>query len=442
MDKNILVCGTGQSGIYSALLLKKLGAKVTLQDIKDKVVTTEDLEGIDLYLGKTPDDIVKDMDMVVLSPGIPFDSEFVKIARSHNVSVIGEFELASRYFDGLTLAITGTNGKTTTTMMVGDIMKLHASGVAVLGNIGVPYTKEVLSLSKDDVVVAEVSSFQLESIEEFRPHIASVLNLTQDHLDRHKTMENYGSIKERIFMNQKENDYLVLNKDDSYCLDMANRAKSKIFFFSTKTKLDQGAFLDGDNIVLKVNDTITNLLNINELKVIGNHNVENAMAAALMANLAGVPPEIIKKALLDFEPVAHRLELVRTKNGINFYNDSKATNPESAIKSLQAITKPIVLIAGGLNKNSDFTGFVRAFEKKVKTVVLIGQATQEILSVCKNLNFVDTIEATTMDDAVKIAFSNAKEGDAVLLSPACASFDMFNDFNHRGDTFKEIVKKL
>ena len=446
-DKKVLVCGMALSGVYSAILLKKLGAHVILQDIKD----TDDVRrqgkqlediGVELYLGKNPDEIVLDQDAIVLSPGIPLSLEFIKKAMQEGIYVIGEFELASKFCKCPVAAITGTNGKTTTTTLLGDIMKSFIENTAIVGNIGIPFTQEVSGLDESSFCVAEISSFQLETIDTFRPNISAVLNITPDHLDRHKTLENYIAMKERIFSNQKESDFLILNYDNPHCLDMKNRASCQVIFFSTKKELEEGVFLKGDDIWIRFNNMDFSLININELNIIGYHNVENAMAASAMALCAGVPQNIIYEALKEFKAVPHRMEYVGAVNDIIFYNDSKATNPDAATKSVESMTRPTILIGGGYNKDTPFDDWVKSFDKKVKYLVVIGSAKEDILSLCKKYNFKNAVSADTFEEAMNLAYENAESGDCVLLSPACASWDMFSSYEERGNLFKEFVFEL
>lgn len=443
-NKNVLVCGMALSGIHSAILLKKLGARVILQDkkdihdIKDQIKQLEDLN-IELLIGENPDHIILEQDIIVLSPGIPLTLPFIQKAIKEGIYVIGEFELASKLCKCPIAAITGTNGKTTTTTLLGEIMKLFIKNTALVGNIGIPFTQKVLDLDEDSFCVAEVSSFQLETIDEFHPHISAVLNITPDHLDRHKTFENYVATKELIFLNQTSKDFIILNYDNKYCLDMQNRAKAKPIFFSTKEELQEGVFLKNEDIYVRFNNMDFPLINIKELNIIGYHNIENAMAASAMALCAGVPKDIICTALKKFTSIPHRMEYVETINNIIFYNDSKATNPEAAIKSIESIERPIILLAGGYNKDSTFDEWVKSFKNKVKLVIVIGSAKNDIINTCNKYNFKHVIKAETFLEAMNMAYKKAESGDCVLLSPACASWDMFSSYEERGDIFKNFV---
>jgi len=442
--KKVLVCGMALSGVYSAILLKKLGAHVILQDIKDTEEARKEGEkiGVELLLGKNPDDIILEQDVVVLSPGLPLTLDFIQKAIDAGIYVVGEFELASKLCKCDVAAITGTNGKTTTTTLLGDIMKKFKENTVMVGNIGIPFTKEVLGLDENSYCVAEVSSFQLETIDTFKPNISAVLNITPDHLDRHKTMENYVAAKERIFANQTSEDFLILNYDNPYCVDMKNRANCRVIFFSVTCELQEGLFLRGADIWVRLDNAEFLLININELSIIGYHNVENAMAASAMALCAGVPHDIIRTALKEFQAVPHRMEYVRTVNDIIFYNDSKATNPGAAIKSIESMTRPTILIGGGYNKDTSFDEWVKSFGRIVKYLILIGSAKDEILRVCEKYDFTDILVADTFDCALELAYKNATSGDCVLLSPACASWDMFTSYEERGNIFKDYVSKL
>lgn len=445
-DKNVLVCGIGKSGISASVLLKKLGAVVTIQDLKEKSEITNlailEENEIKLYLGKNPDvNIIDETDLMVLSPGLPLDLDFILYA-SKRLKIIGEIELAYLNCSAeKIIAITGTNGKTTTTSLIGEIIggfrKTH-----IVGNIGVPFSEKVAEISKDDFVVAEVSSFQLETISKFKPKVACVLNITPDHLNRHKTMENYISIKENIFKNQTEDDFLILNYDDLTCRKMKKKAKSKILYFSTDKKIKNGAYLLNENIYIECFGHSEALININDLKILGKHNIENAMAAVLTALALNVSLEIIKKGLIDFKAVEHRIEYVCSKKGVDYFNDSKGTNTDSGIKAIQSMKKPIYLIAGGYDKGTDFIEWIKSFENKVKKLILIGQVKEQIAKDCDKLLFYNYELASTLEEAVKICYNDAKPSDCVLLSPACASWDMFKDYEERGNLFKKCVNDL
>lgn len=446
-NKKVLVSGIAKSGISAAILLKKLGADVIIQDIKQAENLGDEPEklaklGIKLYLGKNPDDIVENQDLIIVSPGIPCDLPFIKKAESLNIPVWSEVELAYTLCNCPVIAVTGTNGKTTTTALIGEIVKNYISTSEIVGNIGIPFTEKVLNLKENSYVIAEISSFQLEKINTFKPKISTVLNITPDHLNRHKTIENYIAAKERIFENQDKNDYLILNFDDEACRKMKEKAKSNVIFFSRQTKLNYGVFADETSIYIKMDGYDDKIIDIDEMKILGGHNVENAMAAIAVSACAGIPIDIIKKTLKEFKAVAHRIEYVTTINDIEFYNDSKGTNPDAAIKSIEAMKRPIVLIGGGYNKGSDFSQWVKTFEGKVKHLVVIGEVSDLIIETAKAYNFNNFDKVNTLKDAVELCYSKAEPGDCVLLSPACASWDMFDNYEQRGDLFKEFVFNL
>ncbi|MCL1996718.1 MAG: UDP-N-acetylmuramoyl-L-alanine--D-glutamate ligase [Defluviitaleaceae bacterium] len=431
--KNVLVCGMARSGIAAALFLDKLGANVTLQDIKEKPVSKEISQtNIKLHMGENPDKIIQDFDAIILSPGIPYNTPFVQAAKQAGIYVIGEFELGTQLYNGPFYAITGTNGKTTTTMLASHIIGQNGP-VVTAGNIGQPITKQISQ--KFMPCVAEVSSFQLETVHTFCPQVAVVLNLSEDHLDRHVTMDNYGSIKENIFREQKKENYVILNYDNDYTKNMANRAKSKVIFFSTKSKQD--IYFWNNNIIAEINGETTTI-NIENFKLLGSHNIENAMAAIGIGILAGITEDVIQNAVDTFEQPQHRLEYIETINNINYYNDSKATNPQASVTSIEALQAPIILIAGGLAKKADYIPWATAAATKAKLVVAIGQDKDKIMQVCQGR--IDALEANTLEEALDLAEKSAEPGDNILLSPACASFDMFKDYEHRGRVFKRLVK--
>jgi UDP-N-acetylmuramoylalanine--D-glutamate ligase len=415
-NKKFLVCGMARSGQASARLLKQLDADVTAQDLKetDKLEWTfsPEEEGIDTYLGKNPDDIIGNFDAVIVSPGIPSNLPFIEKARELNIPVWGEIELAYRLCPCPIIAITGTNGKTTVTTLVGEIMRKSGKPTAVAGNIGNPFTGQILGLTPDHIVVAEVSSFQLETVADFRPHISAVLNITPDHLNRHKTMENYKSMKERIFSRQGTGDFTVLNGSDSYCKTMKPRCNVVWF----------------DKL----------LINLPSTRVLP----ENALAAAAIARCAGVPDDIIIETITHFKGVEHRLEYVTAINGVTYYNDSKATNTASAIKALEAMKRPVILIGGGYDKETAFDSWVKAFAGKVKSLIVMGETAEAIINTCRAYNFPYYERVNSLRDAVNLAAVRGIPGDVVLLSPACASWDMFDDFEQRGNLFKQFVLDL
>lgn len=446
-DKKVLVSGVAKSGISAAYLLKKLGANVTIQDAKteDKlgdVVTELKNNGITLFLGANPDDIIEDMDILVMSPGVPTDLPFVNKARENNIPVIGEIELAYMFCKSPIIGITGTNGKTTTTTLVGDICKAYYNNTFVVGNIGNPFADITLDTTNDGAVVAELSSFQLETIKEFTPKVSAVLNITPDHLNRHHTLENYIAAKERVFENQTADDYCILNYNDETTKAMANKTKAKVIFFSLNNSLEEGIYSDDKSIYIKALGYDQKVVDIDELKILGGHNVENAMAAIGCSIALGVPMDIVVKVLKAFTAVEHRIEYVTTVNDIEFYNDSKGTNPDASIKAVEAMKRPICIIAGGYDKGSDFTEWIDTFKGRVKFVAVIGAVKDKIVDTLNKADFTNYKTADTFEEAIDLCYENAEKGDCVLLSPACASWDMFKSYEQRGEIFKDYVRKL
>lgn len=445
-NKKVIVCGMARSGISAAKLLASVGADVTLQDMKpmDVLIKLHDIEaykkaGIKIFAGANPDDIIDSFDYAVLSPGVPCDLPFIKKAESSGVKVISEVELAYTLTECPVCAITGTNGKTTTTTLTGMLLNKKYKNTAVVGNIGVAYSEKVKSLKADDFVCAEISSFQLETSDTFRPHIAAVLNITPDHLNRHKTMDNYVAVKEKIFMKQNKDDFTILNKNDEYCVKMADKTKGKVFFFSSAEKLDEGIYLDGDNIHIKWKGLDEDVINIHDLRILGTHNYENVMAAVACAVCAGVDMESIREILKEFNGVEHRIEYCGTFDGVDYYNDSKGTNPDASIRAVLAMRKPIVLIGGGYDKDSSYDEWVKLFDGRVKKLILIGATAGKIAECCDRYGFKDYEFADTFKKCIEKCKASAEEGDCVLLSPACASWGMFEDYEQRGRMFKEMV---
>ncbi len=445
-DKRVLVCGMAKSGISAACLLNTLGAKVILQDKKgrEEIKAPEALEqqGISLFLGKNPEEIVEAQDLVVLSPGIPSDLPFILQAENVGIPVISEVELAYTLTPCPVTAITGTNGKTTTTTLVGQIMQETKPNTAVVGNIGVSYSGEVSRLKPADWVVAEISSFQMEKAKTFRPHISAVLNISPDHLNRHKTMETYIAMKERVFINQTAEDFCILNYNDQICRSMVEKAKAKVFFFSSQDPLAEGIYLAGDTIHVRWEGLEEALLSVHDLKVLGTHNYENVMAAAAMSIVAGVPLATIRKVLENFAGVAHRIEYVATVDGVEYYNDSKGTNTDASIRAVLAMKKPIVLIGGGYDKGVSFDAWTKLFAGRVKHLVLIGVTAAQIKASAEKHGFHEISLCKTFEEAVSLCRKKAAQGDCVLLSPACASWGMFDNYEQRGEMFKELVKKF
>lgn len=449
-DKKVVVVGTGVSGMGAVKLLLETSADITLYDGNDKADRDEILKKIPddcdlrLIIGEMPDEVVKETDLLVISPGVPIDSDIVKLFEKENVPVWGEIELAYNFEKGTVFAITGTNGKTTTTTLVGEIMKKYNNQTFVVGNIGNSYTSEVLKTTKDSYTVAEISSFQLETIREFAPKGSAILNITPDHLNRHYTMENYAAVKESITKNQwkvREDDYCVLNYDDKVLREFGKTIKNPVYF-SRKEKPSKGAYLDGRIIRYFDGKDDYEVMSVDDMHLFGNHNYENVMAAIAMTIEAGVPLNIIINVIKDFMGVEHRIEYVRDKNGVRYYNDSKGTNPDSSIKALEAMSRPTILIAGGYDKHSEFDEFIEAFDNKVKLMVLLGQTADKIEETAVRHGFTNIIKTDSLEKAVKICAENAVSGDVVLLSPACASWGMFKNYEERGKLFKEYVNSL
>ena len=370
------------------------------------------------------------------------DLPFVNKAREKNNPVIGEIELAYMFCKSPIIGITtGTNGKTTTTTLVGDICKAYYNNTFVVGNIGNPFADITLDTTNNGAVVAELSSFQLETINEFKPKVSAVLNITPDHLNRHHTIQNYIAAKERVFENQTADDYCILNYNDEITKAMANKTKAKVVFFSLNNKLDEGIYSDENSIYIKALGYDQKVIDINELKILGGHNVENAMAAIGCSIAIGVPMDIVVKVLKEFTAVEHRIEYVTTVNDIEFYNDSKGTNPDASIKAVEAMKRPICIIAGGYDKGSDFTEWIDTFKGRVKFVAVIGAVKDKIVDTLNQADFTNYKTADTFEEAIDLCYENADKGDCVL-SPACASWDMFKSYEQRGEIFKDYVRKL
>lgn len=445
--KRVLVAGAGVSGVAVAQILQKKGASVTLQDAKTLGELGERAKslqqrGIELALGQQNEILVSDFDYIVVSPGISIYSPLVLAAEKQGVEVISEVEVAYRVCPAPILAITGTNGKTTTTTLVGEMVKTTGKRVVVGGNIGKALSLEVEDVTDKDLVVAEISSFQLEGAKTFRPVVAAVLNVTPDHLDRHKTMQNYMDMKSRIFTNQSPQDYVVANYDDPLVRDMMNKAVSQIVYFSRKTELEQGVFLKDDVITIGWQGKTYPVCSIHKLRIIGNHNVENALAACGIAFFAGVTAADMAVVLERFEGVEHRIERVAAVRQVAYYNDSKATNPESSIKALEAFPGHVILLAGGRDKHTDLTEFMKLVKEKVDCLILIGEAGERFALAAREHQVKHIERADSMEAAVQMAYDLAQPHQVVLLSPACASYDMFKNYEERGLVFKELVHRL
>lgn len=446
--KRVLVFGSGISGMGAVKLLDAVGAETVLYDGNEKLSEEEIRSRLpkpaacEIILGELPKGLLETLDFVVMSPGVPLDIPVVEQFKEAGIPIWGEVELAYRVGQGTVLAITGTNGKTTTTALLGEIMKAYADSVFVVGNIGKAYTEAALSMTEDSYTVAEISSFQLETTDTFTPQVSAILNITEDHLNRHHTMEEYIRVKELIAANQTKDNYCILNYEDQELRAFAEMCPAQVVFFSSLRKLDKGIYLDNDRILLKTGEQELEVAKLGDLKLLGQHNYENVMAAAAMAYYAGVPLEIIGRVVTEFRAVPHRIEFVEEIRGVAYYNDSKGTNPDAAIKGIQAMNRPTFLIGGGYDKESSYEEWIQAFGGKVKALVLIGQTREKIEKAAHACGFYNTILAESLEEAVQICAKNAVSGDAVLLSPACASWGQFDNYEQRGDKFKEYVRSM
>ncbi len=447
--KKVLVVGSGISGIGAVSLLEKKGAIPVLFDENEKM-TKELLEerlpqGVkaDCFAVTLPREIREAVEAVVLSPGVPTDTEFVNSFREKNIPILGEIELGYLAEQGRVIAITGTNGKTTTTTLVGEIMKAHFEEVFVVGNIGNPYTLEADKTTPKSVTVAEISSFQLETVHTFRPAVSAILNVTPDHLNRHHTMEAYVEAKENVAANQTREEVCVLNYENEYTKAFGDRCPAKVVWFSSERELEEGYFLRGEMICKAAGGAVTEVLNVNtDMNLVGICNVENVMAAIAVAESMQVPMETILKVIKEFRAVEHRIEYVATKRGVKYYNDSKGTNPDAAIQGIKAMNCPTVLIGGGYDKQSEYDEWIEAFGGKVKCLVLIGQTREKIAECAREHGFHDIVMADTFEEAFQVCVNTAQPGEAVLLSRACASWGMFPNYEVRGKIFKDMVNEL
>ncbi len=441
--KKVLVVGLGKSGLAAALFLRRRGAQVTVSDVRSAEALAKDIpalleEGINVEAGGHGLLTFRRQDLIVVSPGVPLDTPELVQVRKFGLPILGELELAARFLKGRTLAITGSNGKTTTTTLVGEILKDAGLQTLVGGNIGVPVIALIDESTPETWSVLEVSSFQLESAEEFHPAIAVILNITPDHLDRHGTFENYALAKERIFARQTAEDFLILNADNARTAAAAPRAKSQVYWFSNEHAVERGAWVENGQVVFRAANSATEtILPLVAIPLKGAHNVENVLAAVCAARLAGAKPESIRKTIEDFRAVEHRLEYVATIHGVEFYNDSKATNVDATIKAVTAFPGGIHLILGGKDKNSDYTELTPYIRERVKAVYTIGSAAQKIEAQLRGV--VPVHSSGTLAKAVQDAAGAAQPGEIVLLAPACSSFDQFENYEHRGRVFKELV---
>ena len=447
-EQKVLVVGTGISGIAAAELLQSKNVDTVLfdgnkeLDVNKLYEKAPKLKEMPIILGELTEEQMHEFGVAVLSPGVPTDLPMVERLRAQNVAIWGEIELAYYFGKGRLIAITGTNGKTTTTALTGAIMKNYYKDVRIVGNIGIPYTSEAATMTDDTVTVAEISSFQLETIHDFCPEVSAILNITEDHLNRHHTMECYIKTKEDITRNQTKDQVCVLNYEDEVLRSFGESAPAKVVYFSSHRKLDNGFYLEGEDIYYAVDGQRTHVINVNELNLLGRHNYENVMAACAMSVNFGVPMDKIVEVLKTFQAVEHRIEYVTEKRGVKFYNDSKGTNPDAAIQGIRAMNRPTFLIGGGYDKQSEYDEWIEAFDGKVKKLVLIGQTAEKIENCAHRHGFMDTVRKDTFEEAIQYCYDNAKSGDAVLLSPACASWGMFPNYEERGRIFKEYVLNL
>lgn len=451
-EKKVLIVGNARSGIGAAKLALEKGAKVCIYDGKpyekweasmQQSIDAMKLKGMEYALGYDPK--VEQFDLIILSPGVPPEIEIIKKAKEKSVRVTGEFEFASWYCKAPIVAVTGTNGKTTTTTLIGEMMKSFNPKTYVVGNIGNAFSEEVEHIPQDGIVVAEVSSFQLETATTFHPKVGALLNITPDHLNRHGSMENYCACKYQIFAHQTIEDFSVLNIKDSYYEEAKAHTLAQCIGFSTTEVPQRGAYLKEGQLWENISGQEQLICSVDELLIKGTHNVENALAAIAVVRAFGVPIDIIRQVLINFKGVEHRTEYVTTKRGVDFFNDSKATNTDAAIAGLvglSSLNKPIRLIAGGMDKKSSFIDWIKHFKEIVEKVYIIGETKQQIVRECKEVGYSAYETFDTLEQAVLTAYHESKPGECILLSPACASWDMFESYEVRGRLFKQVVNHL
>ena len=450
VNKKILVIGAGISGFAAAKIAKKFGAEVTLSDAKAEADLKYDFNelrslGINLKFGKQEDSLLDGVDLIIVSPAVPLRIPLLQSAIKRSIKIISEVELAYDLAKSPICAVTGTNGKTTTVTLLGLLLETAYNKVGVGGNIGVALSEVALEVGAEGCIAAEISSYQMEATNNFKPHVSAILNITPDHLKRHGSMEVYQEMKEKIFAQEDSNDFLVLNYDDERTRGIKSHAQCQVYYFSRQHELDEGACLNGDKLIIKANGKTHKLCTIGELGIKGRHNVENALAASMVAFCAGAEPEKMRQVLIDFKGVEHRIEFVREIDGVKYYNDSKATNTDSAIKALETFDGHIILIAGGDDKGTDLTEFMQLVKNRVDELILVGDAAARFkqAAIDNGFNINKIYEAGySMDKAVEIAKNISKVPQIVLLSPACASFDMYDNFEERGKDFKKIVNAI
>jgi UDP-N-acetylmuramoylalanine--D-glutamate ligase len=453
--KKVTVVGLARSGVAAARLLQRAGAQVTVADGKDEAILSNPLARLDrravrVTVGPGYESALDDADLVVISPGVPTDLPALNVVRRRSVRVIGELELASWFLHAPILAVTGTNGKSTTVTLLGQLLKESGKRVFVGGNLGTPisvaaYPARQAGVAQPpyddyDYIVAEVSSFQLETIERFHPWVAAVLNITPDHLDRYPSIEPYAAAKAKIFENQTGDDFALLNFDDERVKGFRKSIRAKVLGLSRTASVEEGAYLDGDRVMMRLAGRTEELCRRSDMRLPGAHNVTNAMAALTIGLVCGCPADSMRRVVMTFPGLEHALEMVRERQGVRFVNDSKGTNVDATIKALESLDEPILLIAGGRDKGGDFTKLREPVRRRVKRLILIGEAAVRIQQALEG--FERTSHGASLRDALAIAVREAQPGDVVLLSPACASFDMFADYQDRGRQFKALVNEL
>lgn len=443
-NKKILVVGLGISGVACVKGLNRLGAEISVYDASSREMLSErlkELEGINAKYYLADDNFnIDDIDLAIKSPGIKYETPIIQKLASTNKKIISDIEAAYLVTRGTIVSITGTNGKTTTTTLIGEIIRESGRKYKVTGNIGYGMFLDSLNADADEIIVAETSSFQLAGTYEFKPHVSVLTNITPDHMDFHHTLENYIEAKYKNMINQDENDYAILNYEDEIIRGLSKNINAKIIYFSSERELNEGIFIHQGKIIYRENGKSTFIVNAADIFIPGKHNTENAMASAGVALALKIEPEIIAKALREFKGVEHRLEFCGEYYGVKFYNDSKGTNPDASIKAIKGIEKPIILIAGGYDKKSLFDKFIDAFDNKVKALILLGQTADEIEKCARGHGYNNIYRVQTMDEAVRKSFELADKGDNVVLSPACASWGMYPNYEVRGRDFKERVK--
>ena len=445
-NKNILIIGLGISGVSTAMAIDKLGGRISILDSKEQIELEEYLEklkdtDVEYFLGNKDVDLVN-IDLAIKSPGVPFDLDIIQTLEKNNIEVITDIELAYRLCNNKFIAITGTNGKTTTTALTGKMFENAKVPHHIAGNIGVGILWEAVNSGHEDIFIVETSSFQLAHTLDFKPKVSLVTNISPDHLNWHKTYDHYIGSKKKIFKNQNQDDYTILNYDDTLLKEMEKDTKGNVIYFRSTKVLERGINIENENIVINTEKEKIIVIKTDELKMPGKHNLENALSSIAIAWAMGLNLEIIRKTLQEFEGVEHRLEFVSEINEVKFYNDSKGTNPDASIKAIEALNPPIILIAGGMDKGGGFEDFVDGFSGKVKSLVLLGETSQKLKQTATNKGFSDIHIVEDIRSAVEKSFELSSPGDHVLLSPACASWDMFKSYEERGEEFKESVYNL